>query len=255
MKPQTNYKKFYEDYGCQWSLSDKKKYIILASKWKTKKIIQIISKSQIAKINSVLEFGCGPAYILKSISKELKIQKSYGIDISHSMLKNAKKNFPKAKYYEMADLSKFNKKMDLILFIDVLEHLPNPKKILNQAIKISKYQFIKVPLENTLIRNFARYIGLNKKSPEGHINFWSKKEFLKNLSKWNLKIMNYYHGNPPKDLQFYNKGYKKEKGLRKFFAYSYDICSKIFFQFQNIYSKLFNSQLFILTKSKNENTN
>ncbi len=191
MKQKINYKKFYENYGRQWSLADRKKYVILSAKWKAKKIIQVISKSQTIKIDSILEFGCGSADILKKTSKKLKIKESYGIDISHSMLKNAKKNFPNAHYYQMGDLSKFNKKVDLILFIDVLEHIPNPEKILNQAIKISKYQFIKIPLENTLIRNFARYIGLNKKSPEVHINFWSKKEFLKNILEHNLKIINY----------------------------------------------------------------
>jgi len=42
------------------------------------------------------------------------------------------------------------KEFDLVLLIDVLEHLPDDAKAINEIARISKYALIKVPLEDNV---------------------------------------------------------------------------------------------------------
>lgn len=242
MSNNINFKKFYEKYGNEWSKGERKDYEILASRWKANKIIYMLKKNKI-KIKSIVDFGTGPANILKDISQKLKIKKSYGIDISSSMVKLAKKNFPKGNYFVMKNLSHFNKKVDAVLFIDVLEHVPEPDKLLNEARKISQFIIIKVPLEKTFIKKFI-HLKKNKIHPEGHINFWSKRAFINFLKKSDFEILSCWQGNPKKSIQFYKKGSNKI-GHRL-----YKNLVKIIFNLPIVYNKLFSSNLFVIVKNK-----
>ncbi|MBI2129570.1 class I SAM-dependent methyltransferase [Candidatus Woesearchaeota archaeon] len=239
--------RFYEDYGNSWLANGRKKYELLASEWKTKKILSLLSKFPELKFNSILDFGCGPAYILKKLSLSLNINKCYGVDISSSMIRSAKKHFPVAKYCKMKNLSEFNKAVDVVLLIDVLEHVPNQKQILEEVKRIAKYQIIKIPLENTPIRNFIRLLGM--RNSDGHINFWSKNSFTSFLKNLNFTIIGYWEGNPPKKIEFFSRKQRENLNARKmFFLNFYDLFRKFFFNSKKLYSSFFISQLFILTK-------
>jgi 2-polyprenyl-3-methyl-5-hydroxy-6-metoxy-1,4-benzoquinol methylase len=76
--------------------------------------------------SAVLDIGCGYGYLLKSFNGAKEI---YGTDISKEAVEMAKKQNPSFNV-SVADIlkpSKLNKKFDLILAINVIEHLTNPK--------------------------------------------------------------------------------------------------------------------------------
>src|SRR3989344_1869663 len=252
MKQKIDFERFYEKYGEHWVNKSRRKYEKIASNWKVGKILTVLNQNKSIKVNSLLDFGCGPGNILSFLDKKMNLKRVYGFDISKSMIKIARKNFPKAKYIISKDLADFSNKVDLVIFIDVLEHVPEPIKILKQASKISKYQFVKIPLENTLLRNMAKFIGLNKVSSEGHINFWHKDEFLDLLDESGFKVIDFWEGNPPKKIQFYPRESKGEVSkIKKPLFLVFDITGKIIFPFHKMYAYLFSSNLFVLVE-KNE---
>jgi 2-polyprenyl-3-methyl-5-hydroxy-6-metoxy-1,4-benzoquinol methylase len=76
--------------------------------------------------SAVLDIGCGYGYLLNSFKGAKEI---YGTDISKEAVEMAKKQNPSFNV-SVADIlkpSKLNKKFDLILAINVIEHLTNPK--------------------------------------------------------------------------------------------------------------------------------
>jgi 2-polyprenyl-3-methyl-5-hydroxy-6-metoxy-1,4-benzoquinol methylase len=78
------------------------------------------------KVSAVLDIGCGYGYLLNSFKGAKEI---YGTDISKEAVEMAKKQNPSFNV-SVADIlkpSKINKKFDLILAINVIEHLTNPK--------------------------------------------------------------------------------------------------------------------------------
>jgi len=81
----------------------------------------IIEEIKKLKFNNILDVGCGDGYLLNNL--ETKSEK-YGIDLSKKaiMFANA---FSKDTKFEIKDLFTLDTKYDLILLIEVLEHIPN----------------------------------------------------------------------------------------------------------------------------------
>lgn len=238
-----DFEKFYEDYGRIWSNKKRQKYEILASKWKSDIFFKHFYYTKI-KLDSILEYGCGPAYILKNFDKKLNNLKIVGIDISNSMLKLAKKNIPNGTFIKNDQIS-YKNKIDLVLLIDILEHIKNPNKVLKESKLISNYIFIKVPLEKCLLKNIFRFFRKIKINSEGHINFWNKRDVFNILEEVDIKIIKYKTLNPPKKLQF-----KKGTNKLNLLLLMYRMLGKIIFIYQPLYSFLFGTHLFILCKSK-----
>ena len=114
------------------------------SNWKVSKIIPLVDKfiSYINKdIINLLDVGGGAGLILNMIS--IYIEKNYSIkvnkyllDLSPGMLDVQKKknlDFKKAFNEDIRKTSLSNKEIDLILMIDVLEHVPQPMEALEEV--------------------------------------------------------------------------------------------------------------------------
>lgn len=87
----------------------------------------------------ILDVGCGEAYFLKRLSKD-KSRELYGIDVSKKNLDFAKKLVPHGNF-SIADASKLKFKdsyFDCVLFLEVLDHLPNYVYSLKEAKRVLK---------------------------------------------------------------------------------------------------------------------
>jgi 2-polyprenyl-3-methyl-5-hydroxy-6-metoxy-1,4-benzoquinol methylase len=90
----------------------------------------------ISKVHSVLDLGCGDG----RLSGLLDSSKGYvGVDYSNVRIDRAKKTYPQRRFYH-DDLHRFidsnNLRFyDLIVCIEVLEHLEDPKLLLNNIIQ------------------------------------------------------------------------------------------------------------------------
>ena len=101
-----------------------------------KKIIKIINKLPII---SILDLGCMDDYILKRISNKINY---IGID-DEPLCEN-----PRIQKKRVEEIIKENKKYDLVMATEVLEHLDNPVQGIETLKKLSKkYILISVPNE------------------------------------------------------------------------------------------------------------
>lgn len=145
------------------------------------------------EINSAFEIGCGEGYVTQHI-KSLGINVE-GADISERIIKVARNLHPSIKFSikSVYELSSYNECYDLVLAIEILEHLQYPKKAVEEMKKIvNKYFFFSVPnepffrLANVLRLKYLKDFG----STPGHINHWSKKSFRGFLEEQNFCIIN-----------------------------------------------------------------
>ncbi|MBP7554603.1 MAG: class I SAM-dependent methyltransferase, partial [Spirochaetes bacterium] len=134
------------------------------------------------KINAgvFLDAGCGAGKflkILKSKSKDKSIE-FYGSDFSQSSIEYCINNYKDVEFkisdiYEMEYKDDF---ADYIVCSEVLEHLIEPEKALNELIRVCKTDgFIFLTVPNGELDDFI-----------GHTNFWSFSEFKKFLEKFEL---------------------------------------------------------------------
>ena len=101
---------------------------------------------------TILDVGCASGEMLNMLSFYFPFSKVYGCDFSQAAIHKAKEKYPNLKEnFFVADifsLSKIRKKFDLVICLNVLGHLENPEKALNEIIKVSKrYVIILVPAE------------------------------------------------------------------------------------------------------------
>lgn len=143
---------------------------------------------------SIVDMGCGEGYVLKFLSHQLQ-GNLFGLDLYPEVLQTAKENnnagFAAASIYQ-APLK--NKSVDTVLCLEILEHLEEPKRALQEMIRISKkYIILSVPWEPFWrIGNMARlkYLSDFGNTP-GHLQHWtgrSFKKFLTQFSHQNIEI-------------------------------------------------------------------
>lgn len=150
------------------------------------------------KIESILDVGCGEGITLDNFKKKGIGKKLYGIDYSDEALKIGKKIYPdlNLKKGDIYAIKEKDNSYDLVMATEVLEHLEDPEKALNELIRVSKkYVLLSVPNEPFfIVANFLRgkYLKNFGNHPE-HINHWTFISFRNFLKNNGLKIKKEAH--------------------------------------------------------------
>ena len=154
----------------------------LSAKEKCDSILQLSNGLSIRK---VLDVGCGLCNVLSRLSKLNFADEFYGIEISPSAVHFIQNNIfiPNLRAVYLEDTTKThfdNDVFDLAILSHVLEHVQKPELLIKEALRISKYVIIEVPLEDVLIENFkAKVVSIEKHKSRkdnsvGHINFFNR---------------------------------------------------------------------------------
>jgi 2-polyprenyl-3-methyl-5-hydroxy-6-metoxy-1,4-benzoquinol methylase len=166
-----------------------------------KEIIKIFSKLHYSFIK-ILDIGGGMG--LFSLNFKLNFPKSnicildqIFIKEIRDMLVNRKKvNIHECIQGNIEDKTSYeNDSFDLIFALDILEHLKDPSKALNEILRIMKRKgilFISVPIEGFLLRFFRKFVGTFKNiqmNPHWNGKIKSEKEFYNCLKQKKIKII------------------------------------------------------------------
>jgi 2-polyprenyl-6-hydroxyphenyl methylase/3-demethylubiquinone-9 3-methyltransferase len=150
---------------------------------------------------SIRDIGCGNGYLTKKITKGFKTV--IAIDNSKSAIKFAKKKYKGNIKFINTDLDNFvtKKKFNIILLIEVIEHIYLPDLFLKKIVKLmnkNSILIITTPYHGYL-KNLVIFL-LNKFDSHfnplwnyGHIKFWSKKTLTQLLELNNLQINDVFY--------------------------------------------------------------
>ena len=171
------------------------------------------------------------------------------------MLEIQKKRNPdlkKALNEDVRKTSLSDKEIDLILMVDLLEHVPNPTEALEEVKRISKFAILKVPLEDNLLYrawDFVRRGRPRQLAIEtiGHINVYSFGKLKYQIEKHTGQILDSYFTNVfdyYQDSEHYKNKMKTRSKLINFvagyvFRLSPKLCSLIFTDFVMILVKCY----------------
>lgn len=143
----------------------------------------------------VLDVGCGDGFFLELL-RDLGFENLFGIDLSEPMLCRARKKnlrVGKENIYELDGKEEYN----VILLMDVLEHLDRPKvglKNLYNILKNGGILFLNIPGCDSLAKRCRRLVYLEtrleqmKNWDETHMGGYSKKEVINLLKGAGFKI-------------------------------------------------------------------
>jgi len=130
----------------------------------------------------VLDAGCGEGFVIERLNKDWAAE-FMGLDIEEDALKIAKEKNPQVSFQQASvyQLPFRDKSFDLVILSEVLEHLEDPAKALEEIKRVAKdYTLISVPHEPVWrFGNMARlkYLRSFGNTP-GHVNHWTRRAFI-----------------------------------------------------------------------------
>ena len=139
------------------------------------KILGMISKG------NILDAGCGEGNLSKFLLEEKNYLKIEGCDLNY----NCKFNHKNFNYFQM-DLDKEFFPLiqfDVIIFADVLEHLKEPEKVLEQTSRYTNKFIISLPNLNFFVYRIYPKLENPPKGESQHLHHWKLDEFLNLLPK------------------------------------------------------------------------
>ncbi len=247
-----SYVEFYEKYWQSSHVRDRSK--ILVSKWIMKNLIDLIPPK--IELNTVLEIGSGTGINIKILNELSNWNLIVSSDIAKSSLNLIKKTIPQAQLIQ-CDAQQIpikDKSIDLILFVDILEHLEKPELALQHAKRIGKYTALKIPMEKSIIPLiFSRLRGIKQVGIEyhraGHLYAWSKKDAFSLLNKAKLSILEYRITDLPEYIRYRENQNPKKNVIRKLKSRLIDVLEKGSCKyFPTLHRFLFGSNLFVFCK-------
>lgn len=124
-----------------------------------------ISNNKSLRMERILDFGCGYGTVVDFLCKKFQAETGYGFDFSRSAIDYAKKNYGNDKlfFHRLETLNTAESietiksiildEVDCILLIDVLEHIPDCKRLILGLSKLTKFFIIKLPIESSVFDN------------------------------------------------------------------------------------------------------
>ncbi len=162
------------------------------SPWKAMQIYKMISRNDLT-IKSVCELGCGAGEVLNKLSSLIKADVAYyGYEISPHAYELCKKIKNNKVHYYLADLTKqSDKHYDLLLCIDIIEHIEDYYSFLDSIKKYADYHIFHIPLDLSalgILRNCLMLV----RNKIGHIHFFTKETALATLNEAGYTVIDHF---------------------------------------------------------------
>jgi SAM-dependent methyltransferase len=149
--------------------------------------------NNIGQSDSVLDVGCGNGSLTYDISLKTKVV--YGIDINQSNIDFALRNFKGDNiHYIYGDATKyvFERKFDVIVLSNVLEHIENRKQFLEKLKDLTPRFIIRVPMiDRSWETLYKKELGVEYRSDNTHYIEYTFMGFCNELNDCGLHIVNY----------------------------------------------------------------
>jgi 2-polyprenyl-3-methyl-5-hydroxy-6-metoxy-1,4-benzoquinol methylase len=145
----------------------------------------------VANPTSLLDVGCGEGVLVHKWARRLAQARVVGIDLEEPSIQAGwrERRAPNLDYKVMRaeNLPFADSEFDLVTAIELLEHVPNPEHTLAEMARCAgRHLLVSVPREPLWrMLNMARgaYLSELGNTP-GHLNHWSKRSFVKLLSRY-----------------------------------------------------------------------
>lgn len=149
-----------------------------------------------SKHEAIFDAGCGEGFVLEYLSQQFEFPTIIGADISPEAVEEAKSRVSNAKFM-VANLASqdFSKdianlgqsEFDIVLCLEVLEHIPDYSQALENLNKIPARNFI-ISVPNEPFFRLSNLIALKNVKRLGndieHVNNWSTSRFKKILQNY-----------------------------------------------------------------------
>jgi hypothetical protein len=163
------------------------------SLWKAKQIFQIMIRNHITH-KTICEVGCGAGEILRQLQTNMNDESIFsGYEISPQAFELATSRANERLHFKLADITQDNDAFfDLILVIDVIEHLENYFEFLRKIKTKSTFKIFHIPLDLTMNAILQGNL-LKVRHSYGHIQYFTKDIALEALNDVGYEVLDYFY--------------------------------------------------------------
>jgi SAM-dependent methyltransferase len=136
--------------------------------------IEFLLKTGGVSPKSVAEVGCGAAGILRELSAKFRDCRFEGWDVSPQAVTLARSRSMPGIEVHQGDILEAGRKWDLVLAIDVLEHMENPAEFLRESRRICRHIVIHLPLDLSVQTVARGWPLLDRRKNLGHLHLFTR---------------------------------------------------------------------------------
>ena len=199
------------------------------SPWKAEQIMRMLKQNNLSP-ESVCEVGCGFGEILRQLQQQLDEKCTFwGYDISPQAIAVAKSRENERLHFKAADILKEPPtRHDLILVMDVLEHIEDRFGFLRGLQDRAEYKLFHVSLTISLQTVLRRNGLLKVRETYGMVNYFTKEILLQTLKDAGYEIVDYFYTTGCTDIPSKEFARNLIRYPRKFlFALNADLTARI----------------------------
>ena len=170
------------------------------SPWKVAGILHILKKHDLQP-QTICEAGCGAGDVLRLLQENLPQTCEFlGYDISPQAMELCQPKENAQLHFKLADIvaEQNSQQFDLLLMMDVLEHLEDYFSFLRSMRNKSVYKIIQLPIDISLrsvfFEDFSEYHRLY-----GHLHYFTKETALQMVRDAGYDVLDYYYNGPRSD--------------------------------------------------------
>lgn len=159
------------------------------SPWKVAQINRMITKNALP-FSSIVEVGCGAGRIISDLAKLYPSKEMVGYDISPDVSGFWPKFPPRGLRFVNADFQNATETYDILLLIDVFEHIENYIDFLKKMRGRSRYSMFHIPLDMSVV-GLLRNKQIEARAKLGHLHYFSKDTALETLSYCGFRVLDW----------------------------------------------------------------
>ena len=171
----------FEEHNPSWDSAD--------SEWKAKLVTDAIRWNNLVPA-SIVEIGCGAGAILSSLRRHFPHTYLSGFDIAPGAAKFWAHHTDLSIEFTLGDFLEINsRRFDLLLMLDVIEHLANPHDFLSRAAKHADHFLFHIPLDLSAASVLREQPLVQSRRKVGHIHYFTKRLALELLEECGYEVL------------------------------------------------------------------
>ena len=164
------------------------------SAWKAKQVIRMMKRNNIVP-KTICEVGCGTGEILKQLQDNMDKECIFwGYEISPQAFELCRKRANKGLHFELRDiLQERDVCFDLVLLIDLIEHLEDYFGFLKEIKLKSQYIILHIPLDLSVQTVLRGSPIMKVRESVAHIHYFTKEIALQLLRDVDYEVLDYFY--------------------------------------------------------------